>query len=203
MFHPSPPLQTRSPHKRRAQLALAGLAVSVLALSATPVWSQTTGVPSMADTPPGAAADSSKLSFTDRSMLGDLAQATRSEVEAAKLALEKSQNANVKKYAQDVMEEHTKALTEVEQLGVAKNVKLPEGVGVVNKTKETALKALSGNTFDSQYLKRVGVGGHETTVELLQKIQKTAKDPELKLLADKLLPAMQRNLDTANQLVPA
>jgi putative membrane protein len=157
----------------------------------------------MADPPPGATADSSKLSFTDSAMLGDLAQATRSEVEAAKLALEKSQNANVKKYAQDVMEEHTKALTEVEQLGAAKNVKLPQGVGVVNKTKETALKALSGNTFDSQYLKRVGVGGHETAVELLQKIQKTAKDPELKLLADKLLPAMQRNLDTANQLVPA
>jgi putative membrane protein len=203
MFHPSTPLPIRSPRKRRTQLALVGLTVSALALSATPAWSQTTGVPSMADTAPSAAVDSSKLNFTDSSMLGDLAQATRSEVEAAKLALEKSQNANVKKYAQDVMEEHTKALTDVEQLGVVKNVKLPQGVGVVNKAKETALKALSGNTFDSQYLKRVGVGGHETTVELLQKIQKTAKDPELKLLADKLLPAMQRNLDTANQLVPA
>lgn len=197
MFHPTTPRQNRS-----LKLTLVGLAVSACALSAVPAWSQTTA-PTMGDAVPAAPADASKLAYADRNLLIDLAQSSRAEVEAGKIALEKSQTPEVKKFAQDMVDGHSKALSSLEQLGAAKNVKLPDGVGVVNKAKETALKALSGRTFDSQYLKRAGVGGHETTVALLQKIQQTAKDPDLKQLADQLLPEMQRNLDAATQLVPA
>ena len=63
------------------------------------------------------------------------------------------------------------------------------------KTKATALKALSGNLFDKEYAKRAGVGDHESTVKLLQKIQKDGKDSDLKALADKMLPTVEHHLD--------
>ena len=180
--------------------ALLAAAISVLALSANTVWAQpaTTTKPATV-----AKADASKLVRADSSMLGDLAQGNRAEVEAGQMALEKSQNADVKKFAQMMIDDHTKALGEVESLAQSKNVKLPDGVGAVHKTKAVALKALSGNTFDSQYAKRAGVGDHESTVKLLKKIQADAKDADLKALADKMLPTVEHHLEMAKQLAAA
>jgi putative membrane protein len=188
--------------------ALLATAVSVLALSATTVWAQPT------TTTPGAAggatsgtaaradakADASKLARADAGMLGDLAQANRAEVEAGQMALEKSQNADIKKFAQMMVDDHTKALGEVESLAQSKNVKLPDGVGAVHRTKAVALKALSGNTFDNQYAKRAGVGDHESTVKLLKKVQADAKDADVKALATKMLPTVEHHLDMAKAL---
>ena len=180
--------------------ALLAAAISVLALSANTVWAQpaTTTKPATM-----AKADASKLVRADSSMLGDLAQGNRAEVEAGQMALEKSQNADVKKFAQMMVDDHTKALGEVESLAQSKNVKLPDGVGAVHKTKAVALKALSGNTFDSQYAKRAGVGDHESTVKLLKKIQADGKDADLKALADKMLPTVEHHLEMAKQLAAA
>jgi putative membrane protein len=147
--------------------------------------------------------DASKLDRSDRGMIEDLAQANMAEIDAGKMALEKSQNADVKKFAQHMVDDHTKALGEVQALATAKNVTLPDGAGPVAKTKATALKAMSGNLFDKEYAKRAGVGDHESTVKLLQKIQKDGKDSDLKALAGKMLPTVEHHLDMAKQLPPA
>ena len=67
----------------------------------------------------------------------------------------------------------------------------------------TALKIMRGNTFDSQYMKRAGVGDHQKTIELLQKTQKNARDPELKAMAAKMLPTVQAHLKMAQEGVAA
>ena len=200
MFHTSTPLPTRMAAHSHIKQALVAGGICALALATAAAWSQTTPAPAMGTATASAPADASKLVSADSRMLGNLAQANRAEVEAGKLALEKSQNPDIKKFAQTMVDEHGKALSEIEQLGAAKNVKLPDGVGVMHKAKETALKALSGKTFDNQYVKRVGVGDLESTVKLLQDIQKNGKDADLKALADKMLPTVQSHLEMANQM---
>lgn len=186
------------PALRTCGLALA--ATAALALSAAPAaWAQST-TPAPAATK---ADDASKLDRGDRQLLEDLAQANMAEVDTGKLALEKSQNADVKKFAQHMIDDHGKALGEVQALAQAKNVKLPDGAGPVAKTKATALKALSGNTFDKEYTKHAGVGDHENTLKLLQKIQKDAKDADLKALAAKMQPTVEQHLGMAKQMAPA
>ena len=179
-------------------LALALLAALALAV-APAVWAQTSPTPA----PAAKAEDASKLDRSDRKMLEELAQGNMAEVDAGKMALEKSQNAEVKKFAQQMVDDHTKALGEVQALATAKNVTLPDGAGAMAKTKATALKALSGNLFDKEYAKRAGVGDHESTVKLLQKIQKNAKDSDLKALAGKMLPTVEHHLDMAKSLAPS
>lgn len=196
-------IQPRHFASKTAQ-ALIATGISAFMLSAAPAWSQT-GAPASPPMSNGSRATSSvaepsKLARADSKMLSDLAEGNRAEVQAGNLAIEKSQNADVKKFAQMMIDDHGKALAEVQQLAMAKNVKLPEGVGAVHKTKETALKALSGKTFDSQYAKRAGVGDHESTVKLLKKIQADAKDADLKALADKMLPTVEHHLEMAKQL---
>ncbi len=179
-------------------VAASVIATTAMALSIAPAFAQTSAAKPASTTTP---ADASKLVRADRSMLGDLAEGNRAEVAAGRLALQKSQNAEVKKFAQMMIDDHGKALTEVEALAQSKDTKLPDGMGAMHKAKEVALKALSGQMFDSQYAKRAGVGDHESTVKLLKKIQSEAKDADLKALADKMLPTVEHHLEMAKQLV--
>lgn len=178
----------------RAALLAAGLAAAVgLSL---PVAAQTTA-PAAA---PQGTATKAELASSDSGMLKELAEGNRAEVQAGRLALEKTENPEIKQFAQAMIDDHGKALSEVESLAQQKNVKLPDGVGVIHKTKELALKALSGQSFDAQYVKRAGVADHENTVKLLKKIQAEGKDADLKALADKLLPTVEHHLGMARQL---
>ena len=180
--------------------ALAATAAALALAAAPTAWAQSSAAPAPATTQSDA---DSKLDRSDRKLLQDLAQGNMAEIDAGKMALEKSQNADVKKFAQQMVDDHTKALGEVQALATAKNVTLPDGAGPMAKTKATALKALSGNLFDKEYAKRAGVGDHESTVKLLHKIQKDGKDSDLKALADKMLPTVEHHLDMAKQLAPA
>jgi putative membrane protein len=191
------PLKTQ-PSLRHCGFALA--AAAALTLSAAPAaWAQST-TPAPATTK---AEDASKLERGDRKMLEDLAQGNMAEVDAGKMALEKSQNAEIKKFAQQMVDDHGSALADVQALARAKNVTLPDGAGPMAKTKATALKAMSGNLFDKEYAKRAGVGDHESTLKLLQKIQKDAKDGDLKALAAKMQPTVEHHLGMARQLASA
>lgn len=187
------------PMKPQLSLRTYGLALAVLAalaLSIAPaVRAQSSTAPATTK-----AEDASKLDRSDCKMLEDLAQGNMAEVDAGKMALEKSQNAEVKKFAQQMVDDHTKALGEVQALATAKNVTLPDGAGAMAKTKATALKALSGSLFDKEYAKRAGVGDHESTVKLLQKMQKDGKDSDLKALAGKMLPTVEHHLEMAKAL---
>lgn len=177
------------------------LAASLAAasLTAMPVMAQSSAATTKATTP----SQDGQLDRTDKKMLIDLLEGNRAEVQAGQLALEKSQNADIKKFAQMMVDDHGKAVTEIETLAHNKGAALPDGIGAMHKTKELALKALSGNTFDREYAKRAGVGDHESTVKLLNKIKADAKDAEMKSLADKMLPVVQGHLDQARKLVPA
>ena len=190
-FKSQPTLRTRG-------FALA--AAAALALSAAPAaWAQST-TPAPATTK---AETASKLERGDRKMMEDLAQGNMAEVDAGKMALEKSQNAEIKKFAQQMVDDHGSALADVQALARAKNVTLPDGPGAMAKTKATALKALSGNLFDKEYAKRAGVGDHESTLKLLQKIQKDGKDGDLKALAAKMQPTVEHHLMMAKDLAAA
>jgi putative membrane protein len=143
------------------------------------------------------------MSKADAKMLSDLAEANIAEIQTGKLALEKGKNEQARSFAQKMIDEHTAALKELQTLAQSKGVKLPEDTDLHHKAIATALKPLNGDTFDSQYVKRVGVDDHERTVALLQKVQKGAQDPELKAMAGKMLPTVQQHLQMAQKLSTA
>jgi putative membrane protein len=145
-------------------------------------------------------ASDSKLSSADRGMLRDIAEANLAEVASGQLALEKSQNDQVKQFAQMMVDDHSKALKEVEQLAQDKNVKLPTAPGVKHKAVMLELKAIKGSTFDKKYIAHAGLDDHKATVALLQKTQAKAQDEDLKSLAGKMLPTVQEHLKHAQDM---
>ncbi len=190
---PTPRKSTPRTVRPMGSTLAAAAAVCALALAALPAGAQGT---SGSGTASGTGA---MVSRDDSKMMADLAHANIAEIETGKMALEKSKNEEVRKFAQHMIDDHTSALKELQTLAQAKGVTLPDGTDMKHKTMAAALKVMTGNSFDSQSMTRAGVGDHQQTIELLQKAQKNAKDPELKAMAVKMLPTVQAHLKMAQQ----
>ena len=145
-------------------------------------------------------AGASTLSRADQKMIKDMAMANLSEIESARMAQRKSQSEQVKNFAQQMIDDHTKALGEVQQLAQAKGVALPTELDRTHKRKAERMAALSGEAFDRAYMEQAGVADHKRTHGLLQQAQARAKDPDLKALAARTQPIVDQHLNSAQQL---
>ena len=148
----------------------------------------------------GTGTAAANISRSDRKMVMNMAMANMSEIEAGKMAQAKSQNDQVKNFAQQMIDDHTKALTEVQQLAQAKGVMLPTELDRTHKAKANKLAALSGDAFDRAYMAQAGVADHKRNHDMLQQAQAKAKDPDLTALAARLAPTVDQHLNSAQQL---
>jgi putative membrane protein len=146
------------------------------------------------------ASSNAKLASADRKAITDMAMSNMAEVEMGKLAQSKSQNAEVKAFAQKMVDDHGKALTEVQTLAQSKSVTLPTELDAKHKAMSAKLEKLSGDAFDKAYVKQGGVGAHKETLAKLQKASKGAKDADVKGQVDKTIPVVQEHLKHAEQL---
>lgn len=133
------------------------------------------------------------------SFWNDAAQAGMEEVMLANLALQKSQNEEVKQLAQKVVDDHTAANNELKDLAASKSVTLPADVNAKQKAVYDKLNAMSGDAFDMEFVKTM-VKDHEKAVSLFQKQSTGGKDAEVKAFAAKTLPTLQGHLEMAKSL---
>lgn len=162
---------------------------------------QLSGSGSSASTSGSASATAgSQVSKGDQELMEDIAHANIAEIQTGKLALEKSNNEQVRRYAQKMIDDHTTAMQELQKLAASKGVTLPTDTDPQHKVVATALKVLSGDTFDRQYMSQVGVADHKRTHELLEKTQRTATDPALKAYAQKTISVVHQHLQAAQQI---
>lgn len=139
------------------------------------------------------------VSKGDMNMMRDMAHSNLAEIETGKLALSKSQNPEVKKFAQQMIDDHTQAQAELQKLAQSKGVNLPSKPDKKHQEMAKKMQGMSGEEFDRMYMKQVGVNDHQKTLKLLQKAQKNAKDPDLKALAGKTAPIVEQHLQMAKQ----
>jgi len=198
-----PPLTLKRTNAN-AFIAFASFGLLLIALSAHP-QSLNEGKSSGASGAPAssasgdAAAKAAQLNRTDTKFMRDIAYANISEIEVGKLAQSKSQNDQVKSFAQKMMEDHTKAQDELKQLAQTKGVSLPTEPDMKHKTAAKAMEKLSGDKFDAMYMKQAGLNDHKNAHKLLEKVSKNAKDPELKAYAEKTLGPVDEHMKMAQQ----
>ena len=169
-----------------------------LALNASPVRAQAPAADTPAITPATPATPS--VNNDDRDIMQDLAHAHHAELESARLALEKSKSERVRQFAQQMIDDHTQAQIDLQQLAQLKGVKLPQEANLAHKALSTAMRLLTADAFDRQYMTRMGINDNERTVELLQKGQKNVKDTELRTLLERQLAMAETHLMVARKL---
>jgi len=146
------------------------------------------------------ASTTSKVSKADEKVMKDIAYANLSEIAAGKVALSNSNNDEVKKFAQKMIDDHTNAQKELQQLADAKGVTLPTEPDVKHKTELKMMSALTGAKFDKAYMKEGGLADHRNTDKLLAKAASKASDPDLKALVTKVKPVVDQHLSMAQNI---
>ena len=78
------------------------------------------------------------------------------------------------------------------------------GVTVPKDNSDTSaidsLKALNGKAFDTAYIEKLGVQGHQEAVAAFQKEAQDGQNADLKKAAQKALPTIQQHLKMAQEL---
>ena len=178
------------------------LAVSVAAamFGSVGAQAQTASTQMGASATAATASGTAKLTAADRKAIMDMAMSSMAEVEMGKMAQTKSQNADVKAFGQKMVDDHGKALAEVQTLAQSKGVTLPTELDAKHKALAAKLDKANGTAFDKAYTKQGGVAAHKETLAKLQKASKAAKDADVKGQVDKTIPVVQEHLKHAEQV---
>jgi predicted outer membrane protein len=148
----------------------------------------------------GGAAAGAKLSASDEKAVKDMAMADMAEVETGKLALSKSQNSDVKAFAQQMVDDHGQALSKVQALAQARGVTLPTELDAKHKAMSAKLEKMSGDAFDKAYMANAGVKDHKAVLAKLKSDARKIKDADVKALADQHTPVVEQHLKSAQQM---
>jgi putative membrane protein len=145
-------------------------------------------------------ASAQTISKADSDRLIAIAQANIAEVEAGKIAVEKSTNSGIKEFAQTMIDDHSKGLEETKKVATAKNVTLPTEPDAAHKKMAADLQKLSGAAFDKEYVSKAGVADHTKVHAALKADIAKAQDADVKALATKLEPTVAHHGEMAKKL---
>jgi putative membrane protein len=127
------------------------------------------------------------------------AQDGMTEVELGKLAMDKSNNAAVKRFAQKMVQDHGAANAELSGIATGKGLEVPAGLDAKHQGLVTKLSAKSGAAFDADYAKHMAMD-HTQAIALFQSEAANSGDPELAGFAKKTLPTLQEHKRMADSL---
>ncbi|MBD3882620.1 DUF4142 domain-containing protein [Phormidium tenue FACHB-886] len=121
------------------------------------------------------------------------------EIASSQLALQKSNNPEVKQYAQQMIDEHTQSSRQLAQLAAEKGITVPRGPGPFNQAVINQLVPLSGDEFDRAYLE-AQANGHLQTVAIYRSQAGQGQDPDLQQFAAQLLPTIEEHYVMASDM---
>jgi putative membrane protein len=175
------------------QVFAAAVAVAaVIALAGSPVAQE-------AKKEQAAKKDRAGLQGQDAKYVREIAQANIAEVRAGKLGASKAASDEVKKFAQHMVDDHSKQLAEVRNMAKAKGMQLPSTPAKKHQDAMKKLESASGAEFDKAFMTQM-VKDHEEALKLVQDTSKNAKDKELKAAAEKATPVIQKHLEMAKSV---
>lgn len=148
----------------------------------------------------GNTSQSMTLSSMDKKFMMEAAMGGKAEVAMAQLALQRSSSDAVKQYAQQMIDDHTKAGEELMQVASMKGITLPMEPDANHKALLAKMQTLSGAEFDSMYIKMAGVKDHEKMDKLFMGESSKGKDADAKAFAAKTLPTVEAHLKMARDM---
>lgn len=143
--------------------------------------------------------DDKSTKFDDSTFVDKASTAGRMEVAAGKVAMTRARHDDVKKFAARMVEDHTKANSELLTIVSDARIAIPEKL---TPEQEKMLMHLSADTtkdFDKEYMKHM-VEDHEKAVELFTKASKEVKNEKLKAFAEKTLPTIKEHLEMSKKI---
>lgn len=143
--------------------------------------------------------EKTKVSNSDAQILRGLAAANLAEIKMAGLATAISGDEAIRLYGEKMLEEHYLALERLRQLANTLGVTLPGGVDTEKAALLRKQALLTGQEFDTAYLKEAGLMMHEQARKAAQAAA-SASSPEIRQYAAQLLPAIEEHRKLAETM---
>lgn len=135
----------------------------------------------------------------DRQFVEKAARAGNAEVALSQLAVRRAQNDAVKRYAQQMIKDHTAANKDLPGLAKPLGLTVPTDLDDDHRKSADDLAKLKGTEFDAAYMKQM-VADHEQAVTLFSEQSAAGKDEKLRAWSGKMLPHLQDHLNLAREL---
>lgn len=173
----------------------AGLLLAVLASQPSYAgWSEPTDKDTRAQS-------ASSLAAPDQQFIRRAAADSLTEVELGQLAVKRASNSDVRKYAQQMVDDHRKASGHLNELASKKGLTLSTKPTAATEAIKRRLIRFSVDQFDNAYMAEV-LKHHKQNVEEFRSESKTTHDPQLRGFVTETLPILEDHLKKAEAIAP-
>jgi putative membrane protein len=136
---------------------------------------------------------------TDRMFVTKAMQGSMAEIQLGQLTLEKSQNPQVKQFAQRMIDDHTKLNDQMKPVAQQLGVGVPDQVSKKDRSTMAKLQGLSGSAYDEAYIRDM-VKDHKQDLSQFQMEASSGQDQTVKDAAAQGSKVIAQHLQMAQQL---
>ena len=133
-------------------------------------------------------------SFVSNAVIGGMY-----EVEAGRIAAERSSNPRIRASGEQMVTDHTKAGNELKPIAAAANIAVPTTLDERHRGMIDNLRGATNEDFDRVYLQQQEAA-HNETVSLLENFERMGDNEPLKAWATKTLPVVRHHQQMVDQM---
>ena len=121
------------------------------------------------------------------------------EVELCELALQKCASEEVKAFAQQMIEEHSRMGTQLETLAGDKKIDMPKDLDSKHKAAMRQMEKLSGDEFDRAFMQH-NAKEHENDIKVFRHYAQNESDDAIRTLAENGAQMLEKHLQMARDI---
>ena len=171
---------------RRTCVSMAAMVLSVVALA-------------LVQGPGAGQEKKEKKQLTDKGFVKTASASDLAEINTSRLAAQRASRPDVKKFAMQMIQDHTKSSEELLKIADKKGLEPAKEMAKKHKEMFEKLSMLQGADFDKEYMAGQ-VKAHDEAVKLFTNASKNLQDEELKAFASKTLPVIQMHHKMAKEM---
>lgn len=141
-----------------------------------------------------AAADRASAHFMARA-----ARAGTAEVELSRLATQRGDERDVRRFAGQMVDDHARLADELERLARREGVRLPMGLDPSHRAALNRLRRMRGDAFDRAYARQMA-SDHEQAVALFRDQARNGRDRDVREFAQRALDTLEHHRQMARDL---
>lgn len=173
-----------------------------MAIFATSALQAQVSPPTTTPAPPAATDNAGQISHQAKEFLKDAAQANQMEISVADIALEKSQNKEVRDLAQTLRMDHQMNFSQLQPLARSHGVALNSTLTWLNQRTVNHLQKTSDADFDKEYATTM-VKDHVACIKSFDKAVADIQDSDVRAYAQNTLPTLRGHLMKAEKAARA
>lgn len=143
-----------------------------------------------------AAAFGATLSASDKQFLSAAAKANMTEAHEGQMAAQQASRSDVKDLANMMVQDHTQAYGELQELAAKVGYTIPTGINAAKEPDIVRLVHLKGNSFDRQFCSEQ-VAAHQGAIALFKREAAHGENADVKAYASRMVATLQKHLQAA------